>query len=37
MVIDSDYCGDLRPLSKAFKSVSGLVDPERFKRFTDEK
>ena len=36
IVFGSDYCGGLGPLNKAFNSVSGLVDPERFKRFTDK-
>ncbi len=36
IVFGSDYCGGLGPLSKAFNGVSGLADPERFKRFTDK-
>jgi predicted TIM-barrel fold metal-dependent hydrolase len=36
IVFGSDYCGGLGPLKKAFKGVSGGVDPERFKRFTDK-
>jgi predicted TIM-barrel fold metal-dependent hydrolase len=35
IVFGSDYCGGLGPLNKAFNGVSGLADPERFKRFTD--
>jgi len=34
IVFGSDYCGGLGALNKAFNGVSGLVDPERFKRFT---
>ncbi|MDH3446433.1 MAG: amidohydrolase [Deltaproteobacteria bacterium] len=36
IVFGSDFCGGLGPLSKAFNGVSGLADPERFKRFTDK-
>lgn len=36
IVFGSDYCGGLGPLRKAFNSVSGLADPERFKRLTDK-
>ncbi len=36
IVFGSDYCGGLGPLSKAFNGVSGLADPERFKRFTEK-
>jgi microsomal dipeptidase-like Zn-dependent dipeptidase len=36
IVVGSDYCGGLGALNKAFNGVSGLVDPERFKRFTDK-
>jgi predicted TIM-barrel fold metal-dependent hydrolase len=36
IVFGSDYCGGLGPLNKAFKGVSGGVDPGRFKRFTDK-
>lgn len=36
IVFGSDYCGGLGPLNKAFNGVSGLADPERFKRFTDK-
>jgi predicted TIM-barrel fold metal-dependent hydrolase len=36
VVFGSDYCGGLGPLSKAFNNVSGLADPEHFKRFTDK-
>ena len=36
IVFGSDYCGGLGALNKAFNGVSGLVDPERFKRFTDK-
>jgi predicted TIM-barrel fold metal-dependent hydrolase len=36
MVFGSDYCGGLGPLNKAFNGVSGLADPERFKRVTDK-
>jgi predicted TIM-barrel fold metal-dependent hydrolase len=35
IVFGSDYCGGLGPLNKAFNGVSGLAEPERFKRFTD--
>jgi predicted TIM-barrel fold metal-dependent hydrolase len=34
IVFGSDYCGGLGPLNKAFNGVSGLADPEHFKRFT---
>jgi len=30
IVFGSDYCGGLGALNKAFNSVSGLVDAERF-------
>ena len=36
IVFGSDYCGGLGALNKAFNGVSGLADPERFKRFTDK-
>jgi predicted TIM-barrel fold metal-dependent hydrolase len=36
IVFGSDYCGGLGPLNKAFNGVSGLADPERFKRVTDK-
>jgi predicted TIM-barrel fold metal-dependent hydrolase len=36
IVFGSDYCGGLGPLSKAFNGVSGLADPERFKRVTEK-
>jgi predicted TIM-barrel fold metal-dependent hydrolase len=35
IVFGSDYCGGLGPLNKSFNGVSGLADPERFRRFTD--
>jgi predicted TIM-barrel fold metal-dependent hydrolase len=35
IVFGSDYCGGLGPLKKAFNGLSGLPDPERFKRFTE--
>jgi predicted TIM-barrel fold metal-dependent hydrolase len=34
IVFGSDYCGGLGPLNEAFRGVSGLADPEHFKRFT---
>jgi predicted TIM-barrel fold metal-dependent hydrolase len=36
IVFGSDYCGGLGPLSKAFNGVSGLADPDGFKRFTNK-
>jgi predicted TIM-barrel fold metal-dependent hydrolase len=36
VVFGSDYCGGLGPLKKAFNGVSGLTDPEGFKRFANE-
>ena len=36
IVFGSDYCGGLGALNKAFNGVSGLVDPERFRRFTNK-
>jgi predicted TIM-barrel fold metal-dependent hydrolase len=36
IVFGSDYCGGLGPLNKSLYGVSGLVDPERFKRSTDK-
>jgi predicted TIM-barrel fold metal-dependent hydrolase len=36
IVFGSDYCGGLGPLHKAFNGVSGLADPERFKRSSEK-
>jgi predicted TIM-barrel fold metal-dependent hydrolase len=36
IVFGSDYCGGLGALKKAFNGVSGLADPERFKRATEK-
>jgi predicted TIM-barrel fold metal-dependent hydrolase len=36
VVFGSDYCGGLGPLKKAFNGVSGLTDPEDFKRITSK-
>ena len=36
VVFGSDYCGGLGPLKKAFNGVSGLADPEDFKRSTSK-
>jgi hypothetical protein len=36
IVFGSDPCGGLGPLKEAFNGASGLVHPERFKRFADK-
>jgi predicted TIM-barrel fold metal-dependent hydrolase len=36
IVFGSDYCGGLGPLNKAFNGVSGIVDPESFRRCADQ-
>jgi hypothetical protein len=36
IVLRSDYCGGLGPLSKALAAIDKQSDPERIKNFTDK-
>lgn len=35
IVFGSDYCGGLGPLARGLNGLSGLADPEHFKKFTE--